>query len=166
MHDEFLAPMSELPAYLKKHGAAEPTSLYLNPYSDYFNASEQGLTTWDIMSRDPERIVVFQKGLGIADMAVPTTGYFDFDRFQTAEDEDRLELVDMGGGIGNKMKLILEASTKLNPKKCMVQDQPNVIEMAKKQRVVPEGVQLVVNDFWKGQPVKGKSYVSLLASMM
>ena len=155
MHDEFLAPMTELPAYLKKHGGKEPTSLYLNPYSDYFNASEQGLTTWDIMSRDPERIKVFQQGLGIADNGVPTTGFFDFGQYDV-DKGDRMSLVDIGGGIGNKTKLILEASPSLKPERCMVQDQPNIIEMATKNRVVPEGVKLVVNNFWDGQPVKGK----------
>ena len=155
MHDEFLAPMTELPAYLKKHGGKEPTSLYLNPYSDYFNASEQGLTTWDIMSRDPERIKVFQQGLGIADNGVPTTGFFDFGQYDVDEG-DRMSLVDIGGGIGNKTKLILEASPGLKPERCMVQDQPNIIEMATKNRVVPEGVKLMVNNFWDGQPVKGK----------
>ena len=155
MHDEFLAPMTELPAYLKKHGGKEPTSLYLNPYSDYFAASEQGLTTWDIMSRDPERIKVFQQGLGIADNGVPTTGFFDFERFHVEEGE-RMSLVDMGGGIGNKMKLILEASPGLKPERCVVQDQPNIIELATKNRVVPEGVKLMVNNFWEGQPVKSE----------
>ncbi len=59
--------MTEFPKYLKKHGAKEPTSLFQNPYSDYFNASNTGLTTWDIMAKDPDRWKTFQNGLGISE---------------------------------------------------------------------------------------------------
>ena len=155
-HDEFLAPFTEFPKYVKTHGPKEPTSLFENPYSDYFNASNTGQTTWDIMAKDPDRWHTFQVGLGLADSLVPTTGYFDFEALAVGDGEDRVALVDVGGGIGNKLSEILKASPKLRPESTMLQDQPSTIEIAKKESPAPKGVRMMEHDFWKEQPVHGK----------
>lgn len=141
---------------MKTHGPQEPTSLFENPYSDYFNASNTGQTTWDIMAKDPDRWHTFQVGLGLADSLVPTTGYYDFDALAVADGEDRVALVDVGGGIGNKLNEILRASPNLKPESTVLQDQPSTIEIAKKESPAPKGVKMMQHDFWKEQPVKGK----------
>jgi O-methyltransferase domain len=138
--------------------AKEPTSLYENPYSDYFNASNTGLTTWDITPKDPDRRYTFQVGLDLADSMVPTIGCFDFEALAVADGEDRLALVDVGEGIGNKLNEILRASPKLRPETTMLQDQPRTIEMAKKESPAPKTIQMMEHDFWK-EPVKGKDNV-------
>lgn len=106
--------------------------------------------------KDPDRWHAFQVGLGLADSLVPTTGYFDFEALAT-DDPERVAFVDVGGGIGNKLNEILKASPKLKPESTVLQDQPSTIEMAKKEKVPPEGVKMMEHDFWKEQPIKGKS---------
>jgi hypothetical protein len=161
MFDHFLQPMTDFPKYLAAHGPVEPTSFYVNPYSDYHNASDSGLTTWEIMSKDPEKLKTFQIGLEIGDVLVPITGYYDFNQLALTPDEkekdpDRACLVDIGGGVGKVVKKILEESPELNAKNVVLQDQANIMEMAGKEKIAPEGVALMKHDFWTAQPVKGK----------
>ncbi|KIW89052.1 uncharacterized protein Z519_10537 [Cladophialophora bantiana CBS 173.52] len=164
MFDHFLQPMTDLPKYLAKHGAVEPTSFYVNPYSDYHNASDSGLTTWEIMSKDPEKLKTFQLGLKMGDNLVPVIGYYDFNQLALSEEElqtnpDRAALVDIGGGVGNTVKKVLDEYKKLNPKNVVLQDQKEIIAMAEKEKIAPEGVKLMEHDFWTEQPVKGaKAY--------
>ncbi|EXJ85782.1 hypothetical protein A1O1_06150 [Capronia coronata CBS 617.96] len=164
MFDHFLQPMTDLPKYLQKHGAVEPTSFYVNPYSDYHNASDSGMTTWEIMSKDPEKLKTFQIGLTTGDAMVPVTGYYDFNQLALTPAElektpDRVSLIDIGGGVGNVVKRILDAYKDLNPENVVLQDQENIIDMASKEKIAPHGVQLMKHDFWGPQPVKGaKAY--------
>ncbi|KIY02612.1 uncharacterized protein Z520_01077 [Fonsecaea multimorphosa CBS 102226] len=165
MFDHFLQPMTDLPKYLAKRGAVEPTSLLVNPYSDYHNASDSGLTTWQIMSKDPEKLKTFQLGLKMGDNLVPVLGYYNFNALKLTEEElqnnpDRVALVDIGGGVGNTLKKILDEYKELDPRTVVLQDQKDVIAMAEKEKIVPEGVKLMEHDFWTEQPVKGaKAYL-------
>ncbi|KIX06816.1 uncharacterized protein Z518_04792 [Rhinocladiella mackenziei CBS 650.93] len=164
MFDHFLQPMTDLPKYLSKHGAAEPTSFYVNPYSDYHNASDSGMTTWEIMSKDPEKLKTFQLGLTTGDAMVPVTGYYDFNQLALTKEEqekdpDRACLIDIGGGVGNVVKRILDEYKDLSPKNVILQDQGSVIDIAEREKIPPEGVKLMKHDFWTEQPVKGaKAY--------
>ena len=99
----------------------------------------------------------------IKDMMVPTTGYFDFNIFDTDE-PDRMSLVDVGGGIGNKLKEILANSPGLKAERCVLQDSESTIAMSKQDNIVP-GAALMVHDFWQEQPVKGKSGSSCLVAI-
>lgn len=160
MFDHFLQPMTDLPKYLKKHGAVEPTSFYCNPYSDYHNASDSGITTWEIMSKDPDKLKTFQIGLTVGDAMVPVTGYYDFNQLaltpeELQQDPGRVSLVDIGGGVGNVLKRILDVYKDLHPKHVVLQDQENIIAMAEKEKIAPDGVRLMKHDFWGPQPVKG-----------
>ncbi|RVX74920.1 hypothetical protein B0A52_01197 [Exophiala mesophila] len=164
MFDHFLQPMTDLPAYIKKHGPVEPTSFYINPYSEYHNAADSGLTTWEIMSKDPEKLKTFQIGLTTGDAMVPVVGYYDFNQLALTDEEvqqtpDRVSLVDIGGGVGNVVKRILDASPSLNPKNIVLEDLAPILEMSEKENVAPEGVRKVVHDFWTPQPIQGaKAY--------
>ncbi|KAI1608644.1 catechol O-methyltransferase [Exophiala viscosa] len=164
MFDHFLQPMTDLPKYLAKHGTVEPTSFYVNPYSDYHNASDSELTTWEIMSKDPEKLKTFQIGLTTGDAMVPATGYYDFNQLALTEEElekdpDRVSLVDIGGGVGNVVKRVLGEYKTLKPEHVVLEDLESIIEMAKKEETVPEGVRMLKHDFWTEQPVKGaKAY--------
>ncbi|KIW28518.1 uncharacterized protein PV07_08177 [Cladophialophora immunda] len=164
MFDHFLQPMTDLPKYLAKRGAVEPTSFYVNPYSDYHNASDSGLTTWEIMSKDPEKLKTFQLGLKMGDNLVPVLGYYDFNQLKLTEDElqkdpNRTALVDIGGGVGNTLKKVLDGYKELDPRNVVLQDQKEIIAMADKEKIPPEGVKLMEHDFWTEQPVKGaKAY--------
>lgn len=161
MFDHFLQPMTDLPKYLAKHGATEPTSFYVNPYSDYHQASDSGLTTWEIMSRDPARLKTFQIGLTAGDAMVPVTGYYDFDQLALSDEElrqdpQRVSLVDVGGGVGTVVKRILDEYKGLRAANVVLQDLDAVIEMAERDKTAPQGVRLMRHDFWQPQPVIGE----------
>lgn len=161
MFDHFLQPMTDLPKYLAKHGAVEPTSFYINPYSNYHNASDSGLTTWEIMSKDPEKLKTFQIGLTTGDAMVPVTGYYDFNQLALRDEElekhpDRVSLVDIGGGVGNVVKRILDQYQKLRAENIVLEDLDSIIDMAEKEGTVPKGVRVLKHDFWTEQPVKGE----------
>jgi hypothetical protein len=57
------------------------------------------------------------------------------------------------------LKQILDKHPELDPKKVVLQDRPEMIEMAKAGGLLPEGVVLAGHDFTTKQPVKGsKAY--------
>lgn len=114
------------------------------------------------MSKDPEKLKTFQVGLEIGDVLVPITGYYDFNQLaltgeEKEKDPRRVSLVDIGGGVGKVVKKILEEYTELQARNVVLEDQVNVMEMAEKENIVPEGVKLMKHDFWTEQPIKGES---------
>jgi hypothetical protein len=66
-----------------------------------------------------------------------------------------LELVDVGGGHGAVLRKILEAHPNLVARKCMLQDRPDVIKMAKDNGLLPPGARYLAHDFMQEQPIKG-----------
>jgi hypothetical protein len=108
------------------------------------------------MAQDPEKINTFQVAMSGIDVAIPVVGHFDFSRLK--DDSGRVQLVDVGGGHGAVLKQILDRHPELDVKQCVLQDLPDVIEMAKASGVLP-GVTLMPHDFRAEQPVKGaKAY--------
>lgn len=77
---------------------------------------------------------------------------FDFN--QLGGSDDRVQLVDVGGGYGDVMKQILGTYPQLDPRKCVLQDIEPVIKLADGLR--QEGVVTQVTNFHSEQPVKGK----------
>jgi hypothetical protein len=112
------------------------------------------------MAQDPEKIETFQTAMSGLDIAIPVVGHFDFSCLSTnsSEDEERVQLVDVGGGHGTALKQILDRYPELDAKKCVLQDRPDVISMAQKSSLLGE-VKLMHHDFLTEQPVKGaKAY--------
>jgi hypothetical protein len=112
------------------------------------------------MAQNPEKIQTFQVGKSGIDIAIPVIGYFDFSLLKSSSPEDQtVELVDVGGGTGAPLKQVLDKHPELDPKKCMLKDCPEVIEMAKAGGLLPEGVAMPGHDLMAEQPVKGaKAY--------
>ncbi|KAF5703046.1 O-methyltransferase B [Fusarium globosum] len=71
-------------------------------------------------------------------------------------DNATIELVDVGGGEGTVLNKILEAHPELSPQNCVLQERPEVIQLAKSKKTLPDDVQLVEHDFMTEQPVKDK----------
>jgi hypothetical protein len=63
--------------------------------------------------------------------------------------------VDVGGGHGACLRQILEKHPELDARSCVLQDRPDVVEMARAGGRLPEGVVLMEHDFRTEQPVKG-----------
>ena len=147
--------------------AREPDDPLHNPYT--WTHKQDGTPVWTIMAQDPEKIQTFQVGMSGIDVAVPVVGHFDFNilKNSAAEDEgEKIELIDVGGGHGACLKQILSEYPALNPRRCILQERPDVIEMAKASGGLPEGLQLMEHDFFKDEPVKGELGVGSFAPLL
>ncbi|KAG5804124.1 hypothetical protein H9Q71_011299 [Fusarium xylarioides] len=161
MYDEWFKHMHNFDDYLVSKGKyEEPQDPLYNPYTAYWK--QEGTPVWSIMMQNPERFQTFQTGMAGIDVAIPVTGHFDFSTLKNdSSDTDNatIELVDVGGGEGTVLNKILEAHPELSPKNCMLQERPEVIQLAKSKKTLPDDVQLVEHDFMTEQPVKGaKAY--------
>lgn len=147
--------MSKFPQYLAARNqlahAVEPDDPLHNPYT--WGSGQDGTPVWAIMAQDPERLQTFQTGLSGLDLAIPVVGHFDFSQLATTE-EGRVELVDVGGGHGACLKQILDKYPQLEAKKCILQDLPDVIKIAKSSGTLPPDLVLMEHDFRSEQPVK------------
>jgi hypothetical protein len=140
--------------YIEATGkATEPDDVTKNPYT--WRHKQDGKSVWEIMAQYPERIQTFQVGLAGQEADLPTVGYYDFSKLKT-EDEDRVELVDVGGGQGQSLLQILHAHPDLLPNKMVLQDNPDVIKLVKASHVLPDAVVKMEHDFYTEQPVKGQ----------
>jgi len=139
--------------------AREPNDPLHNPYT--WTHKQDGTPVCAIMAQDPEKIQTFQVGMSGIDMAIPVIGHFDFNLIRSNKEggeKGTIELVDVGGGHGACLKQILESYPGLDAKKCVLQDRPGVIEMAKASGAFPQGVVLMAHDFRTEQPIKGMLY--------
>ena len=155
-YDEYFKTNYNFDEYLEARFSPpypEPASNTHNSYN--WRHGKEGQSTWVTMASFPERMATFQMGLAALDSSVPAVGSF-YDFGQLVSDEpDRIELVDVGGGHGRVLKAILDATPTLDVKKCVLQDQPNVLEGAREKKTAPEGVRMMAIDFHTEQPVKG-----------
>ncbi|RSL93370.1 hypothetical protein CDV31_014752 [Fusarium ambrosium] len=161
MYDEWFKHMHNFDDYLVSKGKfEEPQDPLYNPFTAYYK--QEGTPVWSIMMQHPERFQAFQTGMSGIDVAIPVTGHFDFSSLKNTPDEETkgvVELVDVGGGEGVVLNKILEAHPDLTPKNCVLQERPEVIQLARSKGNLPESVQLVEHDFMEEQPIKGaKAY--------
>ena len=123
----------------------------------HYNA--EGTNYWDVMARFPGRIETFQKGIAIQQDFSPVTGLYDYGKLKLTPQEaksGRVMMVDVAGGRGTSIEHILKAHPDLNAKDFVLQDLPEILELARKEGHLPREVSMMPVDFWKGQPVKGK----------
>ncbi|KAF4442844.1 hypothetical protein F53441_11634 [Fusarium austroafricanum] len=157
MYDEWFKHMHNFDDYLVSKGKyQEPQDALYNPYTAYWK--QEGTPVWSIMMQNPERFKAFQTGMAGIDVAIPVTGHFDFSTLKNDSTDTAngiVELVDVGGGEGTVLNKIFGAHPELTPKNCMLQERPEVIQLAKSKKTLPDDVQLVEHDFMTEQPVKG-----------
>jgi hypothetical protein len=158
MYDQWFKNMHNFDDYLEAHNllshATEPDNPLHNPYT--WTHKQEGTPVWTIMAQDPEKFANFQVAMSGLDAAIPVTGHFPFSSLVTHE--SKAQLVDVGGGHGAVLKQILSAHPDLDPKQVILQDRPEVIELAKSSGLSVD-VQLQAHDFMTEQPVKGaKAY--------
>lgn len=165
MYDQWFKHMHNFDDYLEARGqlasAREPDDQLNSPFT-YYHKSD-GTPVWEIMARNPEQLQNFQKGMAGIDIAVPVVGHFDFSSLKNSREEEEqgiAEIVDVGGGHGIVLKKILDTHPELSPKNAVLQDRPDIIELAKNSGVLPGEVKLQAHDFMTEQPVKGTSCYS------
>ncbi|KAK3988728.1 S-adenosyl-L-methionine-dependent methyltransferase [Cladorrhinum sp. PSN332] len=165
MYDQWFKHMHNFDDYLEARNqlscAMEPDDPLRNPFTFYYK--KDGTPIWQIIASNPEKLEEFQKGMSGIDVAIPVTGHFDFDLLGNSVEENEgevVELVDVGGGNGSVLKQILDRHKRLSGRNVVLQEQKDVVEMAKGVgRVLEEEVRIEVHDFLTEQPVKGaKAY--------
>lgn len=154
MYDEWFKNTVNFDDYLSDRGqlanAHEPDDPVKNPYT--WTHKQDGTPVWGIMAQNPEKIGTFQVGMSGLDIAIPVTGHFDFNLLKT--EDARVELIDVGGGHGECLRQIFEKYPDLDPKKCILQERPDVIDMAKATGKLPDGLIYLAHDFGTEQPIK------------
>lgn len=155
--DDILPSVSAMPAYFGKYGLKEPLGRYNTIMA--FAAGTPEATVWEVMSREPERMVNFMQSMGTLEEAYTIVGSYNFGWVVKAATAagDRAAVVDVGGGKGHAVKEICRRTPGLTIDRCVLEDLPDVLDKAKALND-PElqGVQMAPLDFHKEQPVKGE----------
>jgi hypothetical protein len=152
--DEYAPTNYALTAYFKQNGYKEPSSTLNNPYT--FAHRTNGLSMWDHISKDPERLAAFNAAMQAQSaQTVQSYAMFPFrEEYQkVGTTDDTVLLVDIGGGQGQASKSIrkLVGDTK---GRIILQDREEVMRDNAEDI---EGVEKMTYDFFTPQPVKGIS---------
>jgi hypothetical protein len=150
-----------MPSYFDKYGAREPSGRLHS-----IKASAEGhpeLTATEIMYAQPERVANMALAMSSMENMYPLAGVYDYSWVAAAArdaDPDRALIVDVGGAKGHTLEAICKETPGLPIERCVLQDLPKVIDMAKSM-VSPgsPAPKMVGVDFFDGQPVKGKKLV-------
>ncbi|KAK0737844.1 O-methyltransferase-domain-containing protein [Schizothecium vesticola] len=155
--DESLPALCAMPAYFDQFGLKEPTGR-LDTVSA-FAFGQLGRSVWDILSDHPDRLRNMMLAMAAMEQMFPSLGSYDLSwALAASKDNDRAVLVDVGGGKGQAVRAILQATPGLPAHRCVVEDLPQVVEGAKSSADSdPEmaDVRFVGMDFHAEQPVKG-----------
>lgn len=155
LYDEVFLQISRLHRYLREKGLHEPLDQNYSPYA--WNENAEGQPIWKTMMSHPTRFDAFQRGLPLLDAGIPIVGYFDFGQFAPKSGEqDRMILVDVGGGQGQSIIAIHRLHPELPLDKFVLQDLPPVLEMADRDGLLPKEVHRMAHDFNTLQPVKSR----------
>ncbi|KAL8367082.1 hypothetical protein RB595_007675 [Gaeumannomyces hyphopodioides] len=164
-----MRPYALWPSYFSEYGRREPQSQTHTPASFAWGRPE--LPIWNIIGANPEHKAVFGAAmkamsfLSNADVVGEKALYsLDWIAEEAAEGPaataagEQLPplLVDVGGGLGQMLKMILAALPSIPPARLVLQDREEVIEEAR--RIADPALQGVVHmphDFHQPQPVQG-----------
>ena len=152
--------MSIMPEFFRKFGLRDPSGRRQTIYA--FAAGDKELTVWEHMNRDPARMNDFMITMVAMGSRLPILGSYDTKWIlaEAAKSNDRILVVDVGGGKGHALKVICDATPGLPVERCVVEDLEVVVQEAKAQA---EGAmsraQYIAMDFHEEQPVKGLSAV-------
>ncbi|KAK1955807.1 S-adenosyl-L-methionine-dependent methyltransferase [Colletotrichum sublineola] len=137
----------------ESHGRKEPNGF--GPGSLNFTTGMQHHNLWD-MYDDPEKKERFIRAMTALDRLAPIVGAYDFSwmaEASTKDNNNRILLVDVGGGSGHAVQAICE-SIGLPLERCVLQDKEPVISRIKEVGAL-SGLNLMAIDIHKEQPVQG-----------
>ncbi|KAJ5131984.1 hypothetical protein N7448_006142 [Penicillium atrosanguineum] len=154
---------AKLPQYLKETKYKSPINAYAGPFQSVFNTDEH---YFDWMKSHPAQLDAFNRTMqaGIMrDNAARWTEIFPIaQRFQqfmntTPPSDEKLQLVDIGGGIGHEIKVLLDTFPCLRGQ-FILQDVPGVVQhMLPELQSTPtmQTVQAMPYSFFEPQPITG-----------
>ncbi|KAJ5972066.1 uncharacterized protein N7479_001984 [Penicillium vulpinum] len=157
--DFFMIPAARWEEYFDKHGLIEPPAADLVPYG--LATGHPDKTLYEILETRPKRNEEFNRAMAAVVETMPITGMYDFGWIEEYIknhdiDSERPILVDVGGGKGQALRQILQEHPSIPASRCVLQDQPEVIEQAIQES--HEGlisVKKMAASFFEPQPIKG-----------
>ncbi|KAK4182684.1 Demethylsterigmatocystin 6-O-methyltransferase [Podospora australis] len=158
-----MKPFSHWPEYFAKYGRREPVGQTHTPFG--FGWDHPELPPWEVKALYPDYATAFTRSMKSREIfggdmpIVGKTALYDMAWIgQVAQKRPKNEplLVDVGGGLGQLLKEILENVDSVQPGQLVLQDRKEVIEEAKQAGdEVMRGVVMMEHDFHDEQPVKG-----------
>ena len=151
------------PEFFKKYGFKETNEHVRNPFT--FGAGQPDTPKWEITAQDPDMLEAFA-GLSGGQHGMPLIiGNFDFNwivEHSSSVNEGSPLVVDVGGGRGQALKQILAEYPSIPASRLVLQDRPEVIEIAKAEVATElRDIKMMSHDFFRPQPVKGKQILSI-----
>lgn len=145
----------KLPEYFKTHSQEDLYDLKKSPYA--YAIGLEGLTYYEAISHDPNRLSMFNMTMVQMEKTVPILGMFPFSSLkeEVTSESDRAFIVDIGGGIGHALLAIQKEAPGGFGAKMILQDRPDVIASLKEEDI--PGIEPMVYDFFTPQPVKSTS---------
>lgn len=161
LFDEMGVPCSKWPYYFDEHGLQEPGSLFdLCPHTYSWGQPEKN--SWEIMSANPERISDFNLGMSLLEHVQPCLGMYDYawlgEYAQNGSDKERKLLVDVGGGRGTTLQVIINSTPAITASRCVLHERPDVVEQVKGlDEPIIRDIEKIPLDFHKDTPVQGEA---------
>jgi hypothetical protein len=144
-----------MPKYFDHFGVVEPNNRFQSVVA--FVEGKLGSTAYEIYHKDEEHRTTFTMAMGAYEGMIPSLGSYDL-RWAVEEAlqaEDRVLIVDVGGGKGNALVEIFKATPAIPRHRCVLEDLLEVVAVARQGNPELADVQMVAIDFHKEQPVKG-----------
>ncbi|KAK3173586.1 hypothetical protein OEA41_006918 [Lepraria neglecta] len=157
MVDDLFYTWSRLPEYFESHRLESPSSPTHNPRSWSYGMEGHDWAT--VVARTPEKLEKFNIAMSGKWSAAPVIGTYPFETELSSLSaavvkQDRVFLVDIGGGQGRAMKELREAYPALKGK-TVIQDLARVVDNIP-SGLLPPGLDIhhQVHDFWAPQPIR------------
>ncbi|KAK4118670.1 S-adenosyl-L-methionine-dependent methyltransferase [Parathielavia appendiculata] len=159
-----MKPFSQWPEYFRAYGRREPVGPGFTPFS--FGWGHAPLPPWEVKVLYPLYASAFMRTMRSKQIAggdMVLTGEEALCDLEwvgieaLTMDENAAVVVDVGGGLGQLIHLVLRDVVGLLPRQCVLQDRREVIEEARAE-LMRHGLDEVVvmeHDFHHEQPIKG-----------
>ncbi|KAL9088291.1 MAG: hypothetical protein Q9165_006215 [Trypethelium subeluteriae] len=145
--------LSKFPQYLKTHSKEDLKDLRKSPYA--WAHGLEGLTYYQVISANPDRLEMFNRSLAQVDTELPVLGMYPFAslRAQVEAEPHRPFIVDIGGGVGHVLNSIQAAEAPAGfGASLILQDRPDVLASLA-QADIPH-ITKMEHDFFEPQPVR------------
>jgi hypothetical protein len=138
--------------FLETHGLKSPTDHHDAPLQFALKTHHD---FWGYLKEDPARSKLFNDSMRssaiVGAAAVPP---FPFETGLKCDSEDKVLIVDIGGGKGQALESIREAFPELKGR-MIVQDLPEVIADTEASAHLPPSIETMTADFFRPQPIHG-----------
>ena len=164
-YDSCLTPLVLLPDWLKHNNGvpSEPAGDNAGTHNPLtYRHGTEGKSVFETLAQQPDTLAVFGRILKAGASLKPFIGIYPWERLAD-NDPQRPLFVDIGGGPGHAIAAILAAHPELPASGFVLQELPNVIDLAKQS--LPADVQFQPHDFFTPNPVKGAKVYHLRACL-